>query len=193
MQSIYFEDKVINFAAEAPADAILFAFPPDDITKVLQKLEIIKTGWVVSPDHERFFNDFCEKFEVRAAVGGVVENPAGELLMILRNGRWDLPKGHRETDETPRQCAEREIFEECGIKAKTENFLCTTCHTYLLGNRWILKQCDWFKMHSTDTRPPTPQTEEGITHAQWITPKELTQKLKNTFQTVKNVIEIYLK
>lgn len=44
----------------------------------------------------------------------------GALLVLLvgsrRNGRWGLPKGHIETDETSRDTAEREAFEEAGVR-----------------------------------------------------------------------------
>jgi 8-oxo-dGTP pyrophosphatase MutT (NUDIX family) len=38
--------------------------------------------------------------------------------MILRLGKWDLPKGKMEKNEEPMICAIREVEEECGIKAK---------------------------------------------------------------------------
>ncbi len=41
-----------------------------------------------------------------------------EILLIgsLRNGRWGIPKGHMEAGETSGDAAEREAFEEAGIK-----------------------------------------------------------------------------
>jgi 8-oxo-dGTP pyrophosphatase MutT (NUDIX family) len=192
MLSIYFNDKVINFAAVGPADAIELPVPLDDVAKVLQKLEIIKTGWVISSDYPAFFDDFCKKFEVRPAAGGVVADPAGAVLLILRNGRWDLPKGHREAGETPAQCAEREVKEECGVRAVAGKLLCTTCHTYLLEGRWILKRCDWFAIRSAGGGTVKPQREEGIERVEWVAPENLNEKLQGSFQTVKNVIKTYL-
>ena len=54
-------------------------------------------------------------FRYVVAAGGVVYSPAGEILMIHRNGRWDLPKGHMESGESTAQCALREVEEECGV------------------------------------------------------------------------------
>ena len=51
---------------------------------------------------------------VRAA-GGIVSAPDGRMLLILRNGRWDLPKGKVEPGETLLQAALREVQEETGI------------------------------------------------------------------------------
>ncbi|AYG64512.1 NUDIX hydrolase [Rhizobium jaguaris] len=44
----------------------------------------------------------------------------GEVKVLLvasrRTGRWGLPKGHVESSETSRSTAEREAFEEAGVK-----------------------------------------------------------------------------
>lgn len=56
---------------------------------------------------------------VRAA-GGIVTAPDGTMLLILRNGRWDLAKGKVEPGETLLQAALREVQEETGIKASDE-------------------------------------------------------------------------
>lgn len=60
----------------------------------------------------------------------VVENSKGNFLLLKRPdnddlfpGKWCLPGGHRQDDETIRQGAERECFEECGIKVKDSNKL----------------------------------------------------------------------
>jgi 8-oxo-dGTP pyrophosphatase MutT (NUDIX family) len=40
-----------------------------------------------------------------------------EALSVLhRQGFWGFPKGHAEEDEEPKQAAERELFEETGLK-----------------------------------------------------------------------------
>lgn len=43
-----------------------------------------------------------------------------EVLLVSsrRNGRWGIPKGHVETGETSREAAQREAFEEAGVKGK---------------------------------------------------------------------------
>ncbi|WP_245571412.1 NUDIX hydrolase [Neorhizobium alkalisoli] len=55
-----------------------------------------------------------------------------EILLIgsLRNGRWGIPKGHIEPGETSRDTAEREAFEEAGIKGTaTERVLGSFAYT----------------------------------------------------------------
>ena len=51
------------------------------------------------------------------SAGGVVLNPRGEVLVVNQNqNSWSLPKGHVEPGEDARQAAEREIYEESGVK-----------------------------------------------------------------------------
>lgn len=51
------------------------------------------------------------------SAGGVVINAKEKILVVNQKGRsWSLPKGHIEKGESPRSAAEREIYEELGIK-----------------------------------------------------------------------------
>ena len=43
---------------------------------------------------------FCERLVVVRAAGGLVENSAGDILIIRRKGWPDLPKGHIDEGET---------------------------------------------------------------------------------------------
>lgn len=41
------------------------------------------------------------------------------FLVRHQSGHWTLPKGHPEGDETPIECAKRELFEETGLSIDT--------------------------------------------------------------------------
>jgi len=58
-----------------------------------------------------------EKVQAVRSVGGVVLNPYGQVLLVEQRGNvWSLPKGQKELDETDIETAEREIYEEAGVK-----------------------------------------------------------------------------
>ena len=51
------------------------------------------------------------------SAGGVVINKNGDILIVNQHGdSWSLPKGHVEMGEDILEAAEREIYEESGIK-----------------------------------------------------------------------------
>ena len=50
------------------------------------------------------------------AAGGLVTNDKNELLTMFRRGKWDLPKGKLDEEETIEACALREVREETGIE-----------------------------------------------------------------------------
>ena len=134
--------------------------------------------------------DFQTLFEVRRAAGGLVVNGSGNYLFIKRKGKWDIPKGHIEPGEESRECAVREVTEECGIGGlEIERPICTTYHTYYIGSQPILKSTDWYLMRCGDNIETTPQTEEDITEAVWVAPTEIDNLLKNSFSSIPEVIE----
>ncbi len=54
------------------------------------------------------------------SAGGVVVNAQGQVLVVNQRGNsWSLPKGHLDPGENARQAAEREIYEESGVRELT--------------------------------------------------------------------------
>jgi 8-oxo-dGTP pyrophosphatase MutT (NUDIX family) len=104
------------------------------------------------------------------AAGGLVRNDHEQLLLILRNDVWDLPKGKIEKGESIKIAAYREVKEETGIKdLQLKRFLLDTYHTYYhpKSRTRILKKTSWFEMKSNQ-EIFSPQKEEGISKVVWV-------------------------
>ena len=123
---------------------------------------------------------------VRAA-GGIVTAPDGTMLLILRNGRWELAKGKVEAGETLLQAALREVEEETGIApAASGTTPVKTYHLFNLYGGWHLKQTSWFPM-TAEKQAVIPQQEEGITAGCWVTPDEWHRRLSHSYGTLKTL------
>ncbi len=105
------------------------------------------------------------------AAGGVVTRLEGpgepDVLMIFRNGMWELPKGKLDPGETIPQCAMREVREEVGIKdLVVVQGLGSTVHGFARNERYSVKTTYWYQM-TTNQETFTPQVEEGIEQVAW--------------------------
>jgi len=141
--------------------------------------EIITENW----------ESFCATYKLIKAAGGLVYNDTNQLLMIFRDGKWDLPKGKLEVGENIKQCAIREVKEECGVSGLIiTQQLQETYHTYEINGQKILKCTYWFKMESSFKGNLVPQTEEGITAVVWVNEADIAKKLENSFG---NIVELF--
>jgi len=143
-----------------------------------------------STDIQWLFRFIASHFELAEAAGGLVKNDKGQLLFIFRQGKWDLPKGHTEKNESIEETALREVEEECGIdRLKNIMALPTTYHVYeLKKDRWTMKKTWWYLMHTSTTKKPSPQTSEQIEIAQWFEKENLEEIFGNTYGSVKEVV-----
>lgn len=194
-QTIYFQDKSLTFSRVRAAETD-FVIPSGEAAsltraKILNFFEIHNSIRVLCDDPEVAFRRFGEEFTPIEAAGGVVVNGRGEWLMIRRNNRWDLPKGHVEAGESFDRCAEREIEEETGVKAAVLRPLCDTWHAYFFPKtqRWELKRTHWYLLRSTERGELKPQTEEGIVEVAWCTPNDVEHYLKESYPTIRRVVE----
>ncbi|MBS1616729.1 MAG: NUDIX domain-containing protein [Bacteroidetes bacterium] len=113
----------------------------------------------------------CQPIE---AAGGVVENERGDVLMIYRRGRWDLPKGKRDEGESIEACALREVQEETGLlQLSLGEKIGVTHHIYAQGLVRLVKTTYWFRMNGQFAETPIPQAEENIQEARWVSLREL--------------------
>lgn len=138
------------------------------------------------PDNDSQLQQFAK---IKAA-GGLVVNERGNLLMIFRRGKWDLPKGKLENNEPIEECAARETREETGLnELLLQRFLCTTYHTYTEKKELILKETHWFLYHTPGVPELVPQTEEDIFKAEWVDPRKLSDYTSNSFRLIVDVLK----
>jgi len=145
-----------------------------------------------------FFNEninklkkkFFKHFKHVKTGGGLVKNMQGEILLIFRRGKWDLPKGKLDDGETLLECAVREVQEETGLKKlEPGDEIKTTYHTYVDFGKHILKESHWYHMLSKEKEDLIPQVEEDITEIRWVKKEDLKNYLDNTFPTIISVLE----
>ena len=186
---IFFTDKVLILTDTPTEVEGAVRLPSSELSKanVLKIFEttnsIIVCDEAIEAVRERFFGEF--KYVL--AAGGVVCNERGESLMIYRNHRWDLPKGHVDGEESDEECAVREIAEETGVEgAKIVRFLCNTLHSFDVYGVWEIKRTAWYELEANTTETK-PQAEEGISCAKWCSEEEVTENLKATYPTIREV------
>lgn len=127
------------------------------------------------------------------AAGGLVFNEKNELLMIFRRGKWDLPKGKADQDETPEITAIREVQEETGIRTiSLLHFTGITFHEYFdtYLQEEVIKETSWFSMRASVSEKLIPQSEEDIMELKWVSMDHLETFLENTYDNIKKIISI---
>ena len=199
---IYFGDKPVFICDKITPAIEKYRHHPDTVfidemtNPAINALlhEIAKPGFhagiLFTANIEQSKKLFWKHFTIIQAAGGLIENEKKEILMIFRRGKWDLPKGKLDKGETLEQCAVREVKEETGLKnVQLKKFILTTFHTYNEFGRHILKESHWYRMKAASSQPLKPQTEEDIQQIAWVKPAALSEKLKNSFPSIKDVIE----
>ena len=153
----------------------------------------IHAGVFLHPVLEELKKAFFKKFTLVQAAGGLVTNEDGEILLIFRRGKWDLPKGKLDKGENLADCAIREVEEETGLtKISMAGPLTTTYHTYHEGSKFILKESHWYTMQVKGIQNLVPQTEEDIQEIKWVKESELNFYKVHAFPSVLDVLETCL-
>ncbi|MFR9619870.1 MAG: NUDIX domain-containing protein [Rikenellaceae bacterium] len=159
------------------------------LEEILQLFEYHDAITLKTTDVEQTYRKFAEQLINVTAAGGVVKSLNDTTLMIHRNGRWDLPKGHLEKGESIKECAVREVKEETGVKQiEIHDKICETIHMYILRGKWEIKSTHWYNMTSPSCSPLTPQREEGIERVEWLTKKAVEENIPHSYKTIQRVI-----
>ena len=183
-QNPAFQDQVWYVdVTESLSPALVFALHTDAQING-QRTEL---GLVFSHDGERkqFLDAYLGMFKLVPAAGGLVIGPGPALLMILRDGKWDLPKGKVEIDEEIDAAAWREVAEETGLNAHRMGEKATeTYHIFERGGKWRFKVTHWYWMEMDVQQALVPQTEEGITEVRWWGLDELSGGIPETYPQI---------
>ncbi|MDR7131431.1 8-oxo-dGTP pyrophosphatase MutT (NUDIX family) [Algoriphagus sp. 4150] len=189
------EDLPANFPWK---DDILFHEPSHDlIIRLLyilrtRKLKNLDSITLVSKDKAALKKFVKSRFSTIKGAGGVVSKK-DKMLLIFRLGKWDFPKGKFEKGETPKQCAVREVEEECAIKVKAGKKICNTWHTYTQDRKSILKKTYWFEMECVNDSMMAPQKEEGIEDIRWFYEGDAKIALVNSYPSMRYLFKQYIK
>ena len=195
---VSFADRIVLFVRDrAPEGFHAERIAEDEAisrAKVITFLGKYNCVAFLSADPLRAFRSFAAQFVQVEAAGGVVGNDRGEVILIRRNGRWDLPKGHREAGESMACCAAREAEEETGVRvAEVAELLCSTLHCYDIYGQWEMKLTAWYRMRADDPDVLTPQDGEGIVAAEWVPLDCVEGRIKDSYPTIKKVFAALLK
>jgi len=147
---------------------------------------------VFTKDSANSWDSFFKGYKLIEAAGGIVINEDKHILLIYRNGKWDLPKGKMEKGETPETAAFREVQEETGILHLVPGrAVSNTHHTYILKGKPVLKKTYWFEMHAAKSQQFHPQSEEGITIVKWMDSAEIRSAMENSYALIELLLQPY--
>lgn len=106
------------------------------------------------------------------SAGGLVRNRNHHILLMFKRGKWDMPKGRIEPDQSKEVAALREVEEETGLdpdKLTITGKLVSSFHTTSHGGVKYLKKTHWYLMeYDSEDDATIPQNEEGIIECRWV-------------------------
>jgi 8-oxo-dGTP pyrophosphatase MutT (NUDIX family) len=196
---IYTNEILINIL-EKPAEFGEGVYTKvDSAQPIIEIYEAIKNVAVVparqyhfeTEDYEQTIEELKNYFKIVRAAGGVVLK-GDKALFIKRLGKWDLPKGKIDKGEYEESAAIREVAEECGVKAEITKRIGSTWHTYMIGEKNILKKTVWYEMKCLNDNAIQPQAEENITEIKWIKIYKADKLLANSYNTIRSVYQRFL-
>lgn len=190
MYKVFINDKPLFLTStlEKERDFKYFLLDTVDMQKLIVQYfaDQLTNAYLYHPDEELLLKLFKDKITINKAGGGLVENDKGQVLFIYRNGKWDLPKGGIEKNETIEETSIREVEEETGCRdLKITKRLEKTFHIFKRNGEYRLKITYWFFMTTNYNGDLHGQIEEGIEKVVWVDKKDIPELLKNSYQNIK--------
>ena len=190
MYKVFINDKPLFLTStlEKERNFKYFLLDTVDLQKLIAQYfaDQLTNAYLYHADQELLLKLFKEKITINKAGGGLVENEKGQVLFIYRNGKWDLPKGGIEKNETIEETSIREVEEETGCRdLKITKRLEKTFHVFKRNGEYRLKITYWFLMNTKYNGNLHGQIEEGIEKVVWVDKKDIPELLKNSYQNIK--------
>ncbi|WP_426492559.1 NUDIX hydrolase [Hymenobacter sp. 102] len=157
----------------------------------VKKLKKLTSLTLLARKKKRLILHLKDQFKIVKAAGGLVVKD-GQVLMIYRLGKWDLPKGKLKKEEDPALGALREVEEECSIDVELGDKLPSTWHSYAYNGNKILKKTNWYIMRCLNDALMKPQAEEYIEEVRWMSPQEALKVLDESYASIALVVRHYL-
>ncbi len=177
--------------------AVVCLKKPDSVNAVIKNHLLKSTEEnliILSPHDKELIRIFESKYEKRIAAGGWVWNEKDELLMIRREGVWDLPKGHLDEGESIEECAIREVKEETGVtQLSIEKEIGVSRHTYDYKGTAVLKINYWFRMQGSSGDVLVPQEEEGIEKVEWVAQNKIEDYFNQSWESLRDFYLTHIK
>lgn len=194
MYKVFVNDKPLFLTdkIEKETDFQLFLLDSVDIDKIIIKYfqNKIDKAFLYHPNEKQILKKIKEKIPVQKAGGGLVYNSKGEILFILRSGKWDLPKGGIEKNEEMEETAIREVEEETGVNGlEIVRKLPKTYHIFKRNGKYKLKITTWYEMKTDFDGVPVGQLEEGIEKAVWLNKEQIREAMNNSYENIKLLID----
>ncbi|MGV8993014.1 MAG: NUDIX hydrolase [Flavobacterium sp.] len=194
MYKVFVNDKPLFLTNEIikETDFQMFLLESVDIKQLISKMfhNKVAKAYLYHADEKEILKVLKSKIPVQKAGGGLVYNSSGDVLFILRNGKWDLPKGGTEKGEEIEETSIREVEEETAVTGlKITKRLQKTYHIFKRNGEYRLKITHWFEMHTDFQGELLGQLEEGIEKVEWITPSRIDEVLGNSYENIKLLFE----
>lgn len=190
MYKVFVNDTPILLTTEKLNDDKYLSIPIKEanIKHIIKRIkkEHLRYVNLYHPKEDKLFKHLTKELKPIIAGGGLVHNAQDDILFIHRKGKWDLPKGGKEKNETIQETAIREVEEETGVRSlEIVRELPITYHVMKHKGKLRLKITHWFEMRTDFSDMLIPQEKEDITKAEWKNFEDSKEALQNSFENIK--------
>jgi len=190
MYKVFLNDSLIILSTQKDFGNEFTSMPikKTNLQKVFKKVESgkLKNLNLYHKKEDKLLKHLKKKLKTVIAGGGLVINKKGRSYLFIVKGKWDLPKGKTEKNETIEESAVREVIEETQVKDLiVKKLIQPTYHIIKTRDTYKLKETFWFEMHTSYTGELKPETSESIDQAVWKDLDGTKSALLDTYENIK--------